>query len=67
MSRLMRDGTAELVSRGQILRRANTDREIMFIFSVQLATSRIGNLTRSIHTPAMCVTIHTYPYTHIYI
>ena len=32
---------------------ANGDREI-FIFSVQLTTSRIGNLTWLIHTLAMC-------------
>ena len=36
---------------------ANSDRE-MFIFPVQLTTSRIGNLIRLIHTLAMCVTIH---------
>ena len=35
---------------------ANADREI-FIFPVQLTTSRIGNLTRLIHTLAVCVTI----------
>ena len=29
------------------------------IFPVQLTTSRIGNLTRLIHTLAICVTIHT--------
>ena len=29
-------------------------------FPVQLTTSRIGNLTRLIHTLAICVTIHTY-------
>ena len=33
---------------------ANEDREI-FIFPVQLATSRIGNLTRLIHTVAIFV------------
>ena len=38
---------------------ANGDREL-FIFPVQLTTSRIGNLTRLIHTLAICVTIHTY-------
>ena len=38
---------------------ANADREI-FIFPVELNTSRIGNLTRLIHTLATCVTIHTY-------
>ena len=38
---------------------ANADREI-FIFRVQLTTSRIGNLTRLIHTLAICVTIHAY-------
>ena len=29
----------------------------IFIFPVQLTTSRIGNLTRLIHTLAICVTI----------
>ena len=38
---------------------ANADREI-FIFPVQLTTSRIGSLTRLIHILAVCVTIHTY-------
>ena len=37
----------------------NADREI-FIFSGQLATCRIGNLTGLIHTLAICVTIHTF-------
>ena len=32
---------------------ANEDREI-FIFPVQLTTSRIGNLTRLIHTLLLC-------------
>ena len=59
MSRLTRDGTAEPVSRSQILMGANADREI-FIFPVQLTTSRIGNLTRLIHTLAVCVAIYTY-------
>ena len=40
---------------------ANVDREI-FIFPVQLTTGRIGNLTLSIHTLAICVTIHTTRY-----
>ena len=40
---------------------ANADRE-MIIFPVQLKTSRIGNLTRFIHTLAICVTIHEYIY-----
>ena len=35
---------------------ANAEREI-FIFPVQLTTCRIGNLTRLIHTLAICVTI----------
>ena len=38
---------------------ANANREI-FIFPVQLTTSRIGNVTRLIHTLARCVAIHTY-------
>ena len=32
----------------------------IFIFSVQLTTSRIGNLTRLIHTLLYVMTIHTY-------
>ena len=40
---------------------ANADREI-FIFPVQLTTCRIGNLTRLIHTLAICLTIHTEQY-----
>ena len=37
---------------------ANADREI-FIFSVELTTWRIGNLTRLVHALATCVTLHT--------
>ena len=51
------DGTAEPVSRHQVLS-ANAGRET-FIFPVQLTTSRIGNLTRLIHTLAICVSIHS--------
>ena len=47
MSRLTRDGTAEPVSRDQIIRHARGQRNI--IFPVQLTTSRIGNPTRLIH------------------
>ena len=36
---------------------ANADRE-KFIFPVQLTTGRMGNLTRLIHTLAICVTIN---------
>ena len=32
----------------------------IFIFPVQLTTSRIGNLTRLIHTLLYVMTIHTY-------
>ena len=62
MSRLTRDGTAEPVSRDQILRRERGQGNI--IFPVQLTTSRIGNLTRLIHTLNMCicVTIHENRY-----
>ena len=59
MSRLTRDRTAEPVSRDQFSG-ANADRKI-FLFPFQLTTSRIGNLTRLIHTPAIYVTI-TYIY-----
>ena len=44
---------------------AYRDRE-MFIFSVQLTTSRIGNLTRLIYTLLCVMTIHTYTHTYIY-
>ena len=44
-------------SRDTIFSGANGDSEI-FIFLVQLTTSRIDNLTRLIHTLAICVTIH---------
>ena len=53
MSRLTRDGTVETSG-------TNADRGI-FIFPVQLTTSRIGNLTRSILTVLslyVMVTIH---------
>ena len=53
MSRLTRDETAETVSRPKFSG-ANGVRE-MSIFSVQLTTSRIGNLTRLILTLALYV------------
>ena len=56
MSRLTRDGTAELVSRDQILSRERGQGNINF--PVQLTTCRIGSLARLIHTLAICVTIH---------
>ena len=43
---------------------ANADREI-FVFPVQLTTSRIGSLIRLIHTLAICVTIHNI-WTYLY-
>ena len=62
MSRLTRDGTGEPVSRDQILRHARGQGNI--IFPVQLTTtSRIGNLTRLIHTLLYVMTIHTSIYT----
>ena len=60
MSRLTRDGTAEPVSRDQILRHLRVRGRGIFIFPVQLTTSRIGNLTRLIHTLLDVMTIHTY-------
>ena len=48
MSRLTLDGTAETVSRDQIL---------VFVFPVQPTTSRIGNLTRSIHTQSLAIVV----------
>ena len=58
MSRLTQDGTAEPVSRDQILRHARGQENI--IFPAQLTTSRIGNLTRLIHTLLYVMTVHTY-------
>ena len=58
MSRLTRDGTAEPVSRDQFSGK-HGDMTI-FIFPVQLTTSKIGNLTRLIHTLLYVMTIHTY-------
>ena len=57
VSRLTRDGTAEPVSRDQILRRERGQGNIHF--PVQLTTSRIGNLTWLIHTLAIYYN-HTY-------
>ena len=56
--RLTRDGTAEPILRDHILRRERGQRNINS--PIQLTTSRIGNLTRLIHTLAICVTIHNY-------
>ena len=39
---------------------SNVDREKNIIMPVQLTTSRIGNLTQLILTPAIYVTMHTY-------
>ena len=36
----------------------------MFIFPVQLTTSRIGNLTRLIHTLLYVMTLHRYIHTY---
>ena len=47
--RLKRDGTAEPVSRGQILRRERGQGNNSFS-PAQLTTSRIGNLAQLIHT-----------------
>ena len=64
MSRLTRDETTEPISRDQILRHARGQGNI--IFPVQLTTSRIGNLTRLIHTLLYVMTIHTYIHTVLY-
>ena len=57
MSTLARDGTTKPVSRGHIFRRERGQGN--FVFSVQLTTSRIGNLTRLIHTLLYVMTIHS--------
>ena len=53
MSRLTRDGIAEPISRDQILRREQGQKNINFLCSAD-HTSRIGNLTRLILTLAIC-------------
>ena len=58
MSRLTRDGTLPKPSRETKFLGTNADRKI-FMFPVQLTTSRTGNLTRLIHILAICVTIHS--------
>ena len=58
MSRLKQDGMAKHLSRETIFLGANEDGEI-FIFPVQLTTSRIGNLTLLIHTLLYMMTMHT--------
>ena len=50
--------TLELISRNQVLRHEQ-NREI-FIFPVQLTTSRIDNHARLIHTLLKVLTIYTY-------
>ena len=66
MSRLTRDGTAEPVSRDPSSQ-ARTGTGKYLFFPVQLTTSRIGNLTRLIHTLLLYVmTIHTYIHTYIH-
>ena len=64
MSRLTRDGTADPVTRDQISG-THGDRGIL-IFTVQLTTSRIGNLTRFIHTLLYVMIIHTYIHTNMH-
>ena len=59
MRRLTQEGTAEPVSRDQILRLERGQGNIR-IPSVQLTTSGIGNINRLIHTLAICVTMHAY-------
>ena len=62
MSRLTRDGTAE-PARETKFSGTHGDRGIC-IFPVQLTTSKIGNLTRLIHTLLYVMTIHTYIHTY---
>ena len=58
---MTRDGTAEAVVRAQYSG-ASADRE-MFIFPVQLTTSRIGNLTYPVDPYSCYMCNHTYIHT----
>ena len=61
---LTRDGTAEPVSRDEILQRERGQRSMSIIFPVLLTTSRIGNLARLILSCYMYVmTLQTYIHT----
>ena len=62
MRRLPREGTAEPVSRDQILRREREQGNIHFLCS--FATKRIGKLTWLIHTLLNVMAKHTYWYIH---
>ena len=67
MSGLMRDGTGRPdLSRETKFLGASGDRR-NFIFPVELTTSRIGNLTRLIHTLLYVMTIYMNTYIHTYI
>ena len=55
---MARDGTAELFSQDQILRRERGSMWEKIIFPVELATSRIGH-HRLTHTLQKVLTIHT--------
>ena len=57
MSKLMRNGTAEPVSRDQILRREGGQENINFPCSAD--HEQDVNLTWLVHSLAVCVTIHT--------
>ena len=65
MRRLTRDGTVEPVSRDQIFRREREQKKII-LFLFQLTTSRIGNLTRSIHNLDICVTIYAFNTSYVF-
>ena len=65
MSGLTRDGRRPNPFRETKFSGANGDREI-YIFSVQLTTSKIGNLTRLLHTLLHVMTLNTYIYIHTY-
>ena len=62
MSKQTRDGTAEPVSRDQILRHARGQGNIIFLCSADHEQD-IGNLTRLIHTLLYVMTIHAYIHT----
>ena len=67
MSRLVRDGTAEPVSRDQILKRERGQGIIhKKSFSLFSHEQDWQNLPCLVHTLAICVTIHTYIHTYIH-
>ena len=65
MSRLTRDGTAEPISRGQILRRERGQGNAHFLFSADLEQDWQPYTLQLIHTAIYVMTIHVMSVPHV--